>query len=196
MDQLSETPTDIYAGGFADPPADAAHGFRAVMEVLARPGEIRSLSGGCAPEGLSPAAASLLLTLCDPETGIYLAPDVDSPALRGWLAFHTGAPLVAAAEADFAVGGWEALMPLEQYKIGTAEYPDRSATLVVELPAFTSPNARLTGPGIKDSAAMALPDVAALQRNAMLYPLGVDVFFTSGAQVMGLPRSSQITAEG
>ncbi len=188
--------TDIYSGGFADPAVAAAHGFRAAMDVMARPGTRREITGGIAPEGLSPAASSLILTLCDPETGIYLAPDVDSEALRGWITFHTGAPLVSADKADFAVGGWEALMPVDQYRIGTTEYPDRSATLVVELAEFSAPNASLTGPGIKDTARMHLPDLALLQRNAMLYPLGVDLFFTSGSEVAALPRSTQIQAEG
>ncbi|TNJ47862.1 phosphonate C-P lyase system protein PhnH [Phaeobacter sp. B1627] len=188
--------TDIYSGGFADPAVASAHGFRAAMDVMARPGTWRSLTGARAPAGLSEAAATLLLTLCDPETGVYLAQDVDSAALRGWLTFHTGAPLVPATEADFAVGGWDALMPLDQFRIGCSQYPDRSATLVVELPERRAPNATLTGPGIKDSARLYLPDSAALQRNAMLYPLGVDLFFTSGADVAALPRSTQITQGG
>ena len=194
--ELAQPSADVYSGGFADPAVASAHAFRAAMDVMARPGTWRPLTGGQAPEGLSIAAASLLLTLCDPDTGVYLAPDVDSATLRGWLAFHTGAPVVAAGDADFALGGWAALMPLDQYRIGSSEYPDRSATLVVELPRIPAPNARLSGPGIKETAQAWLPDLALMQRNAMLYPLGVDFFFTCGSGVAALPRSSQITAEG
>ena len=57
-------------------------------------------------------------------------------------------------------------------------------------------NVTLTGPGIKDSVRMNLPDVALMQRNSMLYPLGVDLFFTCGSEVSALPRSTQIQAEG
>ncbi|GAB5431562.1 MAG: phosphonate C-P lyase system protein PhnH [Epibacterium sp.] len=188
--------TEIYTGGFADPAVASAHAFRAAMDAMARPGEIREITGGSAPEGLSQAAASLILTLADPETGLFLAPDVDSAALRGWITFHTGAPIVPAAKADFAVGGWDALMPIDQYRIGTSEYPDRSATLVVELVEFAASNATLTGPGIKDSVRMNLPDVALMQRNSMLYPLGVDLFFTCGSEVSALPRSTQIQPGG
>ena len=53
--------TNIYSGGFADPAVAAAHGFRAAMDVMARPGTRREITGGIAPEGLSPAAASLIL---------------------------------------------------------------------------------------------------------------------------------------
>lgn len=184
-----------FRGGFGNPPVSAAHAFRAAMGAMARPGQLQEIAGVTPPEGVSVAAGSLLLTLCDPETGVYLAPDVDSEALRGWLAFHTGAPIVVAEQADFALGGWQELQPLSRFRIGTAEYPDRSATLIVEMGCLDVPNAVLNGPGIKDAARMQLPEFAAFQANAALYPLGLDFFFTSGSQIAALPRSTQITVE-
>jgi len=181
-----------FAGGFSNAPIDAAQAFRAAMTVMACPGKIRTLSGAQAPAPLSQAAATLLLTLCDPETGVYLAGAADTPDVRGWLTFHTGAPVVAAAQADFALGTWADLQPINAYRIGTSEYPDRSATLIVDGADLTQSGATLTGPGIKDSAHLSLPDVSALRANAMLYPLGLDFFFTSGTQVAALPRSTQI----
>lgn len=190
-----QTQSSVYAGGFSNPPVAAAHAFRAAMNAMARPGQAQDISGATPPEGISVAAASLLLTLCDPETGVYLAPDVNSEALRDWLAFHTGAPIAAAELADFALGGWDALMPLDCFRAGTPEYPDRSATLIVEVPGFEAPNAVLSGPGIKDTARMQLPELAAFQNNAAYYPLGVDFFFTAGSQLAALPRSTQVTEE-
>jgi alpha-D-ribose 1-methylphosphonate 5-triphosphate synthase subunit PhnH len=114
-------------------PRDAAHAFRAAMNVMARPGRIERLAGARPPAPLSVAAGVLLLTLCDPETPLHLAGAHDTPEVRGWIAFHTGAPVVGRAQAAFAVGTWEALGPLEGYRIGEAEYPDRSATLIVEM---------------------------------------------------------------
>ena len=105
---------------------------------MARPGKIETVSGGTAPAPVSTAAAVLLLTLCDAETPLYLAPDVDGPAMRDWVAFHIGAPLVEAEEAQFALGDWKALSPLERFRIGNAEYPDRSATLIVEVPDLSN----------------------------------------------------------
>ena len=182
-----------FSGGFSDAPVDAAHAFRAVMTVMARPGEIRDLSGGVPPKPLSIAAGTLLLTLCDPETGIYLAEAFDTPEIRQWLTFHTGAPLVAAPDADFAVGSWQDLVPLSQYRVGTAEYPDRSCTLIVEMDGLSQSGAALRGPGIRDVAALSLPAISEFQTNAMFYPLGLDFFFTSGAQVAALPRSTQVS---
>jgi len=185
-----------FAGGFRNAPIDAAHAFRSAMTVMARPGQIRALQGAEQPAPMSVAAGTLLLTLCDPDTKLHLAGDVDTDAVRTWLTFHTGAPLVTAVEADFAVGTWAALAPLGAYRIGTAEYPDRSATLIVECNELRQEGAGLSGPGIKDVAHLSLPDVAGFQNNAALYPLGCDFFFTCGDQIAALPRSTQIMAEG
>lgn len=192
---MTQTQSISFAGGFYDAPVAASHAFRAAMTAMARPGDIKVIEGAQPPKGLSVAAGSLLLTLCDPETAIFLASDVDSPELRGWLTFHTGAPFAPAEKADFAIGGWEALTPLDQFKIGTAEYPDRSATLVVEMPELSNAGPILSGPGIKETARLSLPSLTEFQGNAQLFPLGLDFFFTSGSQVAALPRSTSVMAE-
>lgn len=187
--------TAALIGGFDNAPIDAAYAFRSVMTVMARPGEIRNLSQAQPPAPLSVAAGTLILTLCDPETGIYLAGDCDAPDVRDWITFHTGAPFVAPEAAQFALGRWDDLTPLNRFYIGHPEYPDRSATLIVEQDTLGSTGARLTGPGIRDAARLNLPDPAALAANHALYPLGLDFFFTAGDQVAALPRSTTI-AEG
>ena len=184
-----------FSGGFQNAPIQAAHAFRAAMTVMARPGEIRPLIGANAPEPLSVAAGTLLLTLCDPDTKVYLAGVVNTKPVRDWLTFHTGAHLSAASEADFAVGAWSELGPFNVYRVGTAEYPDRSATLIVESDDLQQTGAELRGPGIKETAHLSVPDVPTLQANAALYPLGCDFFFTSGDRVAALPRSTQINVE-
>lgn len=190
---MTPSMTAAYGGGFDAPAVDSARAFRAAMNVMARPGEIRDLDIARPPAPLSAAAGTLLLTLCDPETGVHLAGACDNAEMRGWLAFHTGAPVVGADQADFVVGAWADLLPLERYRIGTAEYPDRSATLIVELDRLEPAGATLRGPGIKDSARLSLPDAPVLAGNAMLYPLGLDFFFTCGGRVAALPRSTQIS---
>jgi alpha-D-ribose 1-methylphosphonate 5-triphosphate synthase subunit PhnH len=70
----------------------------------------------------------------------------------------------------FALGTWEALSPLSSYLIGTSEYPDRSATLIVECPDIAFTGATLKGPGIKDSATLALPDMEAFQQQPYSVP--------------------------
>ncbi|MFA8385738.1 MAG: phosphonate C-P lyase system protein PhnH [Pelagibaca sp.] len=179
-------------GGFAHPATDAAHAFRSVMEAMARPGTIHTLKGAKPPAPLSVAAGVALLTLCDTETPLYLAGNTDCDAVRAWIAFHTGAPLTGPATCMFALGTWDALGPLSAYPIGTSEYPDRSATLIVECEALEPKGTTLTGPGIRDTAALNLPDTKAFQDNALLFPLGLDFLFTSGDRIAALPRSTKV----
>ncbi|WP_238367779.1 phosphonate C-P lyase system protein PhnH [Mesobacterium pallidum] len=181
-------------GGFADPARDAAHAFRAIMNAMARPGTLHDITGATPPAPLSPAAGAALLTLCDTDTPLYLAGDADCPAVRDWVAFHTGAPLTGPSHCMFALGRWEALGPLSTYPVGTPDYPDRSATLIVEMDALTDTGARLTGPGIRDAAALSLPGIDAFCANAARFPLGLDFLFTSGAQLAALPRSTHVEA--
>ncbi|NHQ74675.1 phosphonate C-P lyase system protein PhnH [Roseovarius gahaiensis] len=179
-------------GGFDTPATQAAMAFRALMEAMARPGHIETVTGATPPAPLSPAAGAALLTLCDAETPLYLAGPCDTPALRDWLAFHVGAPLVGPADCAFAVGTWADLQPLTDYSIGTASYPDRSATLIVELDDLGADGAVLRGPGIKDTAALSLPEKAAFQANTAQFPLGLDFIFTSGQRLAALPRSTEV----
>ena len=183
----------VMTGGFADPSIQSAQAFRAAMMAVARPGDILSVAGAQAPAGVSVAASVLLLVLCDPQTPVWLAPSHDSDELRRWIAFHTGAPVVdQRGDAVFALGVWDNLLPLRDYRIGTAEYPDRSATLIVEMGALHTDGAVLTGPGIADTARLTLPEVAAFRANRALFPLGLDFFFTCGDRVAALPRSTVV----
>lgn len=184
--------TEALTGGFGDAPVDAARAFRGAMNAMARPGRIEELAGAVPPAPLSVAAGVLVLTLCDAETPVYLAGDHDAPTVREWITFHTGAPFAGPEEAMFALGTWAALGPLGAYPIGTPEYPDRSTTLIVEAPELVADGAVLRGPGIRDTARLRLPEVAAFQRNAMAFPLGLDFFFTCGTRVAALPRTTKV----
>ncbi|MEZ5713748.1 MAG: phosphonate C-P lyase system protein PhnH [Paracoccaceae bacterium] len=181
-------------GGFADPAVESARAFRAALSALARPGRIETVTGASAPAPVSGAAAALLLTLCDGETPLYLAPGHDGREVRDWIAFHIGAPLVGPEAAQFALGRWAALQPVTRFAVGTPEYPDRAATLIVELDGLEAGGAKLTGPGIEAEAHLPLPETAAFRDNRALFPLGWDAYFTCGDRLAGLPRSTRVEA--
>ena len=183
---------DALLGGFADAPVQSSHAFRAALDALSRPGTLQTLTGAKPPAPLSVAAGVLLLTLCDGTTPVYLAGDHDCPAVRDWITFHCGAPLVGAGVASFALGSWAALQPVGRFAIGLPDYPDRSATLIVEMPALHATGPRLTGPGICGAARLSLPETAAFIANRAQFPLGFDCLFTAGALVAGLPRSTRV----
>ncbi|TKZ22156.1 phosphonate C-P lyase system protein PhnH [Shimia litoralis] len=186
--------TDVLKGGFSNAPVQSAQAFRAIMTLLARPGEILGVQGAMPPAPLSVAAGVTLITLCDPETPLFLAGAWDCPEVRKWIAFHIGAPIVPRAQAHFAVGSWKDFGPVTDFAIGTPQYPDRSATLIVELETLSTDGPALRGPGIKTHTTLSLPDVETFQANATLFPLGLDFLFTSGTSIAGLPRTTKVEA--
>lgn len=181
-----------YRGGFADPARDAARAFRAVLDAMARPGRIVQLSGVVPPPPLPSAAAALVLTLVDEAAPVYLAGTFDRAEIRAWVAVQTGARCVEPAAAAFALGTWDALLPLERFACGTREYPDRSATLIVTMAALAPPSHRLRGPGIDGTAEIALPGPEAMTFNTGRFPQGIDFMFVCVDQLCCLPRSSRV----
>lgn len=193
-------------GGFADPVMDAQVTFRAVMQALAEPGTLQTLPEATLaalepPAGLSRGAAAILLALADFETPVYLGDNARD--IAAYLRFHAGCPIVdEPAKSTFAhVAGSAALDDLGRYALGTLEYPDRSTTLVVEVKSLTEGTAlTLAGPGIATTRAARLspihPDlVRQLADNNAPFPQGVDLLFTDGRAVIGLPRSTRVTIE-
>jgi len=194
-------PVTVLAPGFSDPGHDAQRLFRAVLDAFAHPGRIMSLPDPPAGPGtISPATAAYLLTLVDRDTPLWLAPEFELPAVRDFVRFHTGAPIVARREeAVFAVLAHDTAS-LDGFAIGTDPYPDRSATLVIEVPVLGAGAARRwRGPGIDGPAAVAVGGLGAdfwqaWADNHALFPCGVDVVFAAGSQLLALPRS--IAVEG
>jgi alpha-D-ribose 1-methylphosphonate 5-triphosphate synthase subunit PhnH len=129
-------------GGFAAPVFDAQSVFRAVMDAMARPGSImpvRTLAAPPAP--LSATAAAVALTLCDHDTPLWLDPALaGSSAVRTWLAFHAGAPLVdGPGDAAFVlVADAVGLGSLNDFAQGSQEYPDRSTTVILQVESLSS----------------------------------------------------------
>jgi alpha-D-ribose 1-methylphosphonate 5-triphosphate synthase subunit PhnH len=181
----------ILSAGFADPVADAQACFRAVLDAMARPGQVHTVAGVTPPAPLNAAAAAVLLTLADHETPLWLDPDAEPAA--GWVDFHCGAPPAGQAQAAFALA--LSPVPLDALSAGTHEAPETSATLILQVSALGSGRRyRLRGPGLRETASLSvagLPDDFALawKRNHALFPRGVDLILCAGAQLAALPRS-------
>jgi alpha-D-ribose 1-methylphosphonate 5-triphosphate synthase subunit PhnH len=176
--------------------------FRAVLDAMAHPGRIVTLPrllGGSPPAALGAAQAAIALTLCDIDTSVWL--DAGASSAAGYLAFHCGAPLAASpAEARFAIiADAEALPLLDGFALGSDEYPERSATLVIEVADLSDKSgAVLRGPGIRGEARLGVTGLPARfweERAALaeLFPRGIDAVFTCRARLAALPRSTQVT---
>lgn len=189
---------DSISVGFADPVHDAQRAFRGALDAFSRPGRRLSV-GQCVPGlGLGPAMAHLLLALTDDDTPVWwLQPDARAAA---WLRFHTGAPLAAtSADAAFAVlQATAAWPPLDAFALGSMTSPERSATLLVEVPSLDAgPAMAWRGPGIRDMQTVriaGLPEDFWAQWHASqaLFPQGVDIVFTCADAAMGLPRTTRV----
>jgi alpha-D-ribose 1-methylphosphonate 5-triphosphate synthase subunit PhnH len=190
------------ADGFADAPHDSQRVFRAVLDAFSHPGRIVTVPAEVeAPGALSIATTAFLLTLVDRETPLWLAPELDSAEARDFVRFHTGAPIVADTEAAIFGLTTPARPPmLDGFAIGSDPYPDRSATLVIQLPALRGgPTLTLRGPGIDGSATASLAGLgdafwSEWTANRALFPCGVDVVFAAGSELLALPRSIAVEA--
>lgn len=193
---------NLLAPGLVDPSHDAQRLFRGVLDAFSHPGRIVELRDAPAGPGvLSPATVAFLLTFADRETPLWLDAGLDTQAVRDFLRFHAGAPIVEQREAaTFAVITGSEADPFAGFAIGTDTYPDRAATLVVEVPALDGGPARLwRGPGIDGEVRVAIeglgPDfLAAWTANHTLFPCGVDLVFASGSRFVALPRSVAVEA--
>jgi len=183
--------------GLADPSHDAQQLFRAILDATSHPGRIVSLPAAPAGPGtLSAAATAYLLTLADRDTPVWLAEPFDRPDVGNFLRFHAGAPIVTQrAQATFGVVAATTPAPFDDFNLGTDAYPDRSATLIVDVPSLTDgPTRRWRGPGIAGHADVAVAGLADAfwhdwAANHALFPCGVDIVFTAGSELCALPRS-------
>ncbi|MGF9564259.1 phosphonate C-P lyase system protein PhnH [Neorhizobium sp. JUb45] len=191
----------VFEGGFANPVMDSQAVFRRVMNALAQPGTIADLAGFVTPPApMSQAAAAILLTLADYDTPVWFEKPENNDDAIGWMSFHTGAPRTAdVLRAGFAV--LEKASPVSawaSFPIGTSDYPDRSATLLLPVESLVGGQPlTLTGPGIETQTVIApsgLPEgfVAVMAENRAAYPLGLDVVLVCGGEAIALPRTTRI----
>ncbi|MDO9612342.1 MAG: phosphonate C-P lyase system protein PhnH [Serpentinimonas sp.] len=189
--------------GFADLAVGSQAVFRRALEALSLPGRVLELPHPAqTPANGHPAAALLLLALLDSDCSLWLSPSLAGSQAQAWLRFHTGCRCVsdpgAARFLWFAAADpWPALAQLDW---GSDEYPDQSATCVIELQSLhegQSAPLLLSGPGILESQnlhARGLPADFAAQwaANHAAFPRGVDAFLVAGHSVCGLPRSTRV----
>lgn len=187
------------APGFADPVLESQATFRVLLEALGRPGRIYDLPAlPPAPAPLSPAAAAVALAMTDLDAPVWLDGALATGDVSSWLRFHAGCPISATPEtAAFAlIADMDSLGDLMSFSLGTPEYPETAATLVIQTTEIsTDTGVVLRGPGIKDSTRLhvgGLPSGFWAARRALtpLFPQGIDVLFVTAGQVCGLPRTT------
>jgi alpha-D-ribose 1-methylphosphonate 5-triphosphate synthase subunit PhnH len=192
--------------GFADGVVSAHSTFRCVMDAMARPGSVQKIVAAVgAPWPLMPGTAAIALTLFDHDTPIWLDQRMsETPEVANWLKFHSGAPVVTdPSVCGFAVVVDGATLPdLERFSFGTAEYPDRSTTLILQVESLTQGCAyELRGPGINRAVVLRAniepKDLfERLAVNATLFPRGIDVVLVSVDEIVAIPRTTRLAVHG
>jgi alpha-D-ribose 1-methylphosphonate 5-triphosphate synthase subunit PhnH len=199
------TETHALEGGFVEPVLDAQAVFRAVMDAMSNPATVVAMEPPVSPpKPLTPMAGAIACALMDADTPAWLDPMIsESDAVRSWLGFHSGARFATVpADAAFAlIGDASCMPPLDRFAQGTQDYPDRSATLILQLESFEG-GALLTlrGPGIKGEATIqpkGLPADFDAQwaANSKRFPRGVDLILTAGDALVCLPRSARLIGQ-
>jgi alpha-D-ribose 1-methylphosphonate 5-triphosphate synthase subunit PhnH len=198
---ISEIGVHVTALGFEDPVLGPQETFRTILEALAHPGQLVKIKSKLnVPEILNPASAATCLTLLDDETPLWTDLSWNSSVIE-WFQFHCGCSVVTEpCMAHFALITQPAAMPpLDDFKIGDNEHPESAATLIVQVERFNDHNGKiLSGPGIKTTNYFAPAGIRAnfweqWHLQAALFPLGVDVFFTSNDILAALPRTTQVS---
>lgn len=187
--------------GFSDPVQHGQQIFRDLLKAMSEPGTLieRSLTES-QPEQMDSATWQLCLSLLDADTPVWLSPALrDSDSILSNLRFHCQCSFVdSPAEADFAIANHNELPYLSDLNWGTAEYPDRSTTLVIQVPALSSePFWTLTGPGIKTQRDLRIAGLPEHFRNELIlsrqrFPQGIDSIFCCGNRLTALPRTTSI----
>jgi alpha-D-ribose 1-methylphosphonate 5-triphosphate synthase subunit PhnH len=195
------TPSSTAALAFADPVLESQRVFRQVLQAMSRPGiQVATAAALETPAPLFASTTAIALTLFDLDTPVWLDSGASTPATRGYLGFHCGCPIVdARRDAAFAILVDPAgLGGLAEFSPGEPEFPDRSATLVVQVPAFGRGRSfTFRGPGIDGTAEIAIDGLppgfdGAWADNHALFPEGVDLILASPGAVVGLPRSIRV----
>ena len=185
---------------FSLPVQDAQHSFRRLLKAMSEPGVIvalHQLKHGWQP--LNIATTSVLLTLADNDTPVWLAGTLHNDIVSQSLRFHTNAPLVEQPQqATFAVSNDTiSREQLDALCAGSTVAPETSATLIVQVASLSGGRMlRLTGAGIQDERMIApqLPEciLHELTERPHPFPLGVDLILTCGERLLAIPRTTHV----
>ena len=187
---------DLLRPAFNSPVDESQRVFRVALKALSEPGTVQKTVDLPPLDTLDPATYAMCLTLADETTPVWLAPSLDTPAVRTNLAFHCACPIAERPEdAELAVLAAGDLDTRREFDVGSDRDPHLSCTLLVQLASLEGgAPAAWQGPGIAHRRIVRIPVPALLwqQREAQRFPRGFDVFFTAGDSLLGLPRSTRI----
>ena len=185
---------------FTLPVQDAQHSFRRLLKAMSEPGVIVSLQQiqhGWQP--LNIASTSLLLTLADHDTPVWMAAALNNDLVGQNLRFHTGATLVEQPQqAIFAVAcdtiSAEQLNVLSAGTLAAPETGEFLLYLETGQRAIRSEQTKAAVLAEERMIAPQLPDciIDELTERPHPFPLGIDLILTCGERLLAIPRTTHV----
>ena len=189
--------------GFKDVGYSSQRIFRQVMQAFSRPGNIYSVADDISQTPYAPGAATqILLAMLDSETSLFISKSTSKHRLDDYLRFHTACNMAQQPnDAQFSYFSISDNLPhLSEMAIGSDEYPDQGATILIEVSEFkvdAVTGVSISGPGLKEPKRIDIVGIAnsfwqerqTLQKE---FPKGIDLLFCCGLEFIGLPRSTQV----
>jgi len=173
-------------------PAPQQAAFRQIMNCFAYPGRVSVLETEA-----EHALPLLLATLVDREVSL-----ADPQALLDEDEHRRlGAYRASSEKAQFVLYPGQC-PPDFVPSLGSLENPEQGATLILIADSLAAgARMHLSGPGIRDETAVCIQGIDPTwwqkreQWNSS-FPMGVDMIVLAGRQVLGLPRTTRLTAKG
>jgi alpha-D-ribose 1-methylphosphonate 5-triphosphate synthase subunit PhnH len=184
-----------------DPVHDTQAIFRITLDALARPGSVKQLPIAARGAPGNAWVAGVLIALLDGEISLAVQGVQDAEAVTRFVVQRTTARVVTVEEADFVLADAATIDPefLSRLKMGSLEFPDDSATLILQVSSLLQGRAlTVVGPGIPEEMTIQVGAdsagwVGARRGLERLYPRGIDILLVDDdGRLAALPRSTHI----
>lgn len=186
--------------GFDDPALNSRQTFRAIVAAMEHPGRLATVrENPYAPDVFHSASAATCLMLLEYETPVWTDIELRSPAIN-WLQIACGSNVVTEPSmAHFALITKPTNMPaLDDFRIGSNESPENAKTIIIQvddiIPTADNHHTNIMVDKTVQLELKGVPDKFwyQWQQLSILYPLGIDIFFTCDDVLIALPKIKQI----
>lgn len=183
---------------------DAQEHYRLLLDCMARPGEVRTLTAPVVhpPVGIHASAALVGFALLNADASFYAA-GPGGEAVASYLRENTDGVPRDVSEADFifmAGETAEAAALIDRVRVGTLPYPEGGATIVLSVASLEKGELTLllSGPGVATENALYISGLhidilEAVQQQNEEFPLGIDLILADPqGKIAAIPRSSRV----
>lgn len=174
--------------------------FRVLLDCMAGPGKVSQLPVAHPIASDDENLLAVLESLVDQEVAVWVCPGL-SERIGQTLLSRTRVRQAHLSQADYVVADRAGLpAAISGARIGSIEYPDEGATLIISCNSLADGPVELTlsGPGVSGTAQLRVAgvpggDFQALAERNSDFPLGLDLTLVSwDGMVACIPRSTQI----